>query len=205
VDVSRVAREKYPAMAIVRDLTLVAVESRQPADLDDARVPPHRPGQHVDDLCRRRRIAIRCLMLAVPHHRAVPGAFVVVTVVRREEAEDVASTAQRQAPHGRSVAQLHVGKHHRRQDRLAGGLDADEAADCAVCAIRAYDIGGAPGRLGVRVVPTTGGDGHAVGVLIEPHHLDSTADVGTGRGGIAPECPVHCGLRSDHCELVART
>ena len=202
-----VAREKHPAVPVFGHLALVAVEPRQPADLAHAEIASHRAGEHIDHLGGRGRLGVGHLMMAIPHHRAVPRAVVVASVVRCEKSDHIARAAEGELATRRPVGQLHVGQHHRRQDRLAGELRADEIPHGAVRAVCADHVFRAP-RLAVSrivVVLRPRRDRHAIGILFECNDFETPADVRALVGGVSRERPVDVGLRCDRDELIRRT
>ena len=188
-----VAREKNTAVPVFGHLALVAVKPRQPTDLAHPQIAAHRAGEHIDHLGGGGWLGVGYLMVAIPHHRPVPRAVVVAPVVRCEKSDHVTRAAEGELSTRRPVGQLHVREHHRRQDRLAGELRADEIPHGAVCAVCADHVFRAPclavSRIVVVLCPRR--DRHAVGILFECNDFETPADVRALVGGVFRErrCP----------------
>jgi hypothetical protein len=137
VDMRRVPGEEHATVPVLRDLPLVAMESGLPPHLAHSEVGVHCPRKDADDLVGVHGFGVGYLVVAVPHHRAVPRPVGVMASVGGQECEHVPGTPKRQAAASRPVRQLDVGEHDRRQDRFAAEIRTDQLANRTVRSVGA--------------------------------------------------------------------
>jgi hypothetical protein len=132
MDVRRVAGQEHATMPIPRDLSFIAMESGLPPYLEQAQIGLHRPHQDAGDFILIHGLGVGNLIVAVPQHRAVPRPVGVAAAGGSQERELIASAAECQAAAGRTIRQLDIGQHDRRQDRLTREVRTYQRADRTV-------------------------------------------------------------------------